>query len=147
MKLYLDLCCYNRPFDDQSDIRIKLEAEAKLYIQERMKAGQYQVVWSYILDYENMANPFEERREAIKFWRSIAVQDADECDQILALADEIGHLGLKAKDALHIGCAINCRCDYFLTTDDAIIRKMKSFERIKVLNPLEFINTEVKHGK
>lgn len=33
MRVYLDNCVMNRPFDDQSHIRIRLEAEAKLYIQ------------------------------------------------------------------------------------------------------------------
>lgn len=34
MKIYLDNCCYNRPYDDQSQLRISLETQAKLYIQE-----------------------------------------------------------------------------------------------------------------
>ena len=37
IKVYLDNCAYNRPFDDQSDIRIRLESEAKLFIQEQIK--------------------------------------------------------------------------------------------------------------
>lgn len=53
MKIYLDNCCYNRPFDDQSQIRIHLETQAKLYIQSKIREGTYDLVWSYILDYEN----------------------------------------------------------------------------------------------
>ncbi len=53
MKIYLDNCCYNRPFDDQSQIKINLEAQAKLYIQAKIREGAYDLVWSYILDYEN----------------------------------------------------------------------------------------------
>ena len=53
MRLYLDNCAFNRPFDDQSHIRIRLEAEAKLYIQERIQEGKAERVWSYILDIEN----------------------------------------------------------------------------------------------
>jgi len=37
MKIYLDNCCYNRPFDDQSDIIIRLETEPKLFIQQKVK--------------------------------------------------------------------------------------------------------------
>jgi len=58
MRLYLDNCCFNRPFDDQSKIKIKLEAEAKLFIQEHIKAGLFELAWSYILDHENLSNPF-----------------------------------------------------------------------------------------
>jgi hypothetical protein len=37
MRIYLDNCCFNRPFDDQSQTRVRLEAEAKLEIQRRIK--------------------------------------------------------------------------------------------------------------
>lgn len=37
MKVYLDNCCYNRPYDDQTQIRISLETQAKLYIQDLIK--------------------------------------------------------------------------------------------------------------
>ena len=66
MKIYLDNCCFNRPYDDQSNIRIRLETEAKSYIQNLIKEGKVRLVWSYILDFENAQNPFEERRLRIK---------------------------------------------------------------------------------
>ena len=37
MKVYLNNCCYNRPYDDQTQIRIHLETEAKLHIQDVIK--------------------------------------------------------------------------------------------------------------
>ena len=33
MRVYLDNCCYNRPFDEQDQLSVRLETEAKLYIQ------------------------------------------------------------------------------------------------------------------
>ena len=36
MRVYLDNCMFNRPFDDQGQIRIRLESEAKLYIQDQI---------------------------------------------------------------------------------------------------------------
>ena len=146
MKLYLDNCCYNRPFDNQKFIKIKLETEAKLFIQEKIKLGDYNVVWSYILDFENSVNPFEERKEAIKFWKNIAVEDTEANEEILKTAYEISKFNVKSKDALHLACAIHLKCDYFITTDEIIIKKMSSFEKIKVVNPIEFINKEVKNG-
>ena len=50
MRIYLDNCCFNRPFDDQKQLRIRIEAEAKLNIQENIRAGKLELVWSYILD-------------------------------------------------------------------------------------------------
>ena len=34
VKIYLDNCCYNRPYDDQNQLKIELETKAKLYIQD-----------------------------------------------------------------------------------------------------------------
>jgi len=34
MLIYLDLCCFNRPFDDQAQARIRLETEAKVAIRK-----------------------------------------------------------------------------------------------------------------
>jgi hypothetical protein len=44
MKIYLDSCCFNRPFDDQSKLRIRLEAEAKFKIQEDVRSGTYKLI-------------------------------------------------------------------------------------------------------
>ncbi len=65
MLIYLDTCCYNRPYDDQILIRNSLESQAKLHIQGCIKAGKLRLATSYILWYENSQNPFEMRRMAI----------------------------------------------------------------------------------
>jgi len=46
-KIDLDNCCYNRPFDDQSQMKTRLETEAKLYIQSGIREKKYSLVWSY----------------------------------------------------------------------------------------------------
>ena len=86
MKIYLDNCCFNRPFDDQSQIRIRLESEAKLEIQEEIRAGKVQLIWSYILDYENNKNPYQERKERIKGWKKYAAQDIQESSELIETA-------------------------------------------------------------
>jgi hypothetical protein len=73
MKIYLDNCCFNRPYDDQSHLRIRLESEAKLKIQEEIRTGNYKLIWSYILDYENSKNPFMERKQQIAKLREMPV--------------------------------------------------------------------------
>jgi len=35
IRVYMDVCCLNRPFDDQSEDRIKMESEAVLMILNR----------------------------------------------------------------------------------------------------------------
>jgi predicted nucleic acid-binding protein len=137
LKIYLDNCCFNRPFDDQTQLRIRLEAEAKLYIQARILNGKYQLAWSYILDFENIQNPFEQRKETIRNWREIAYIDIDENDKIIKLAESIATAGIKPKDALHIACAVTAGCEYFITTDAKILNK--SIEGIKLIDPIGFI--------
>ena len=130
MRGYLDNCTFNRPFDDQTQIRIMLETEAKLYIQKRIRDGSLELVWSYILDYENLANPFEERRNIIQNWKAHAFIDVEADLEILTKANVLRENGLRNKDALHLACSVAAKCDYFVTTDDEILRKAASFEEV-----------------
>jgi hypothetical protein len=98
MKIYLDNCCFNRPFDDQSQIRIRLEAEAKLKIQEEVQSGKFQLVWSYILDYENNKNPYQERKIRIKRWKNYAKVDIEENAEIIETAELLNKKGLRKID-------------------------------------------------
>ena len=139
LRIYLDNCCFNRPFDNQAGIRVKLETDAKLYVQLMIKLGSIELAWSYILDFENNANPFAERKNTIANWKNLAIIDVEENDHILATAVELSKIGLKAKDALHISCAIQSKSIYFLTTDDQLLKKANNFTDIRVLNPVDFI--------
>ena len=139
MKIYLDNCCFNRPFDNQLDIKIRLETEAKLYIQYLIQKKKLQIVWSYILDFENSKNPFEERKQQIERWKIFAVEDIEEKDAILAIGRKLEKIGLKKIDALHISCAIYAKCNYFITTDKGILKKAKRIKELIVIDPINFI--------
>lgn len=139
MKIYLDNCCFNRPFDDQSQLRILLESEAKLRIQENIRSGTFGLVWSYVLDYENSQNPFRERREQIIKWRTYSNEDIEESEEVLNIASMIMKHGIKKLDSLHLACAIKANTDYFLTTDDGVIKKVKYIKNIQILDPIGFI--------
>ena len=141
MRVYLDNCCFNRPFDNQAQARVRLETEAKLRIQERIAAGELELAWSYILDFENSANPFEERRDAVSRWRQRAVVEILETAEILSEARRLTELGLQSKDALHVACAVAADCDYLLTTDDAMLSKLTGYTVVKALDPTAFVRT------
>ena len=144
MIIYLDNCAYNRPFDDQEKIKIKIETEAKLYIQEKIEKGAIKLVWSYILDFENSVNPFEERKDQIFKWKKYADTDISENTSVLQRAEEYKGLGIAAKDALHISCAVEGKCEYFITTDNYLIKKAGEIDKIKVVTPTAFIEMEEK---
>ena len=138
MKIYLDNCSYNRPFDDQTYLKIYLESQAKLQIQADIKDGKYDLVWSYIMDYEAGNNPFEDRKKAIFEWRKIAAEAVrSESEEILKLAAQLQRDGIKAYDALHLACAKSAGCEYFITTDKKLLRVQLS--GMTVVNPVQFI--------
>lgn len=140
MLIYLDNCSFNRPFDNQKQIRIRIETEAKLYIQENIVSGIFHLAWSYILEYENNANPYPERKQIIKTWKKYAVADTVETKDVIALAKMLQKKGIKPKDALHVACATELKCVYFITTDLNLIKKLRTFEPLRVVNPVDFIN-------
>jgi hypothetical protein len=65
IRVYLDNCCYNRPYDDQSQSKIVKETEAKLYIQKMITDGKLELAVSYISRFENIENPNKKNREFI----------------------------------------------------------------------------------
>lgn len=137
MRIYLDNCCFNRPFDDQSSLIIRLETEAKLYVQEMIRQGQLDLVWSFMMDYENGANPFSEVKNRISEWKMLAIDDCELSKEIEDQASELMELGLHEKDAAHVACAIYLEAEYFLTTDKKILNK--TTPKIKIINPIEFV--------
>jgi hypothetical protein len=139
MKLYLDNCCLNRPFDDQSALAVRFEAEAVLDIQNKIADGKLSLGWSYILDFENNANPFIEKQISILKWKSLANSFAVETHEIITKMDELIAYGLKPIDALHIACAIALECEYFLTVDKGILKKANFVQQIAIVNPVTFI--------
>jgi len=139
LRVYLDNGCFNRPFDDQVQARIRVEAEAKLDIQSRILTKELELAWSYMVEFENEVNPFEERKEAIGNWHVHAAVTIEETSDVLTKAGGLTMSGFKSKDALHVACAICAGCAYFLTTDDAILRRAKSVPEIEVLNPTDLL--------
>lgn len=140
MKVYLDNCCYNRPYDNQTQLRISLETQAKLQIQGMIMNKTLVLVTSYVLLYENSKNPHEMRRNAItKFLKenTSAYVDVNQGDEVKTLADKIIATGVKTADAYHVACAILGGAEYFLTTDDRLL-KYKT-DRICLTDPIEFI--------
>ena len=138
MRLYLDTCTFNRPFDDQNQLKIKLETEAKLFIQQGIINGSYELVWSYILECENNQNRFIDRRNSIYDWKKIAKTHCVESNEIIEYAENLKKLNIRTKDALHIACGVYTNSDYFITTDKQLFNF--KLDDIRIINPLTFIN-------
>ena len=144
-KVYLDACCLNRPFDDQTQERIRLESEAALLVMKRFQErGDWVWVGSDALEYEIDQIPDPERRRRVRGLASFCtVREAS--GDVADRAKELQGLGFKAVDALHVACAEKAGCDVVLTTDDRMLRAAKrNADRlhVQVKNPVEWLLEE-----
>lgn len=135
--VYLDNCCFNRPYDDQTFLMTYLESEAKLFVQKEIISENIDLVWSFMLHYENKDNPYEERKERIAAWETKAKKIVVSNNEILQKSKQLASLGIKEKDALHLSCAIHVKSDYFITTDKKLLNK--NLKEISIINPIEFV--------
>jgi predicted nucleic acid-binding protein len=145
MRLYLDVCCLNRPFDDQSQERIRLESEAVLLIFFRMQAGTLAWVTSEVVDHEVGLTPDVTRRSRVAALLLGATERVTLTDDDEKRAEELRALGFHALDALHLACAERAGVDAFLTTDDRLLKvagRSAAQVRVAVCNPLQWILTE-----
>ena len=139
MRVYLDNCCYNRPFDDQAQLRVRFETEAKLHVQRQMRLGLVEYVWSDMLANEVEESSFQERRERIEPWVLGAAEYVVTTPEIERDSEGFMALGVKPSDAIHLASAAFARCDWFLTVDDGILKKVAHVGEMRVANPLAYI--------
>ena len=140
LKIYLDNCCYNRPFDDLSQKKVNDEATAKMFIQSLVKYGSLSLVFSYMSLTEITDSPFESSKNQIMDFinnYSACYVNENKREDIEKIAEDIMSAGIKPKDAIHVACAIISRCDYFITTDRRLL-KYKT-DKLNIVNPIDFI--------
>lgn len=146
VKVYLDTSVYNRPFDDQSQTRIRLEAEAFLSIVEKAVSGAVTIVGSSTLLYENSRNPFAERKERVSSFLDMAAKVVKASEAVRKRAISLESLGIDPIDALHLACAEAGGAEYFVTCDDDILKRAKKNQavlKVAVRSPLAFVLEEV----
>ena len=140
MKIYLDNCCFNRPYDDQSILSIYLETQAKLKIQENVRDHKINLIWSSMLDFENSENPDQAIQQEISTWRNRASIIIHQNKNIIEKAEQIYSYGISKKDALHISYAIEANCDFFITADKGILKKNHHVKELTIVSLIEYIN-------
>ena len=136
-KLYLDNCCFNRPFDDQSQLLVRLETEAKLFVQRQIQEERIEIFWSAVLDFEIQQSPYRSRQETFDIFRRLSQTIVDIDDEIRRSSLDFQKRGLMLVDSLHVACAVKAGCDYFITVDKRILNK--AITEIKILNPIQFV--------
>ena len=136
--VYLDVCCFRRPFDDAAIDRVRREAEAVAAILDAAEAGTFQLVRSPAHDFENERNPREDRRLATRLWLDAATALATASAAVRARAGELAGLGFGPLDALHLAFAEQSAARWFVTIDDRLMRRASTERerlRVEVLRP------------
>ena len=141
MRIYLDNCCYNRPFDDQTQDRIHIESEAVLAILKACENGLLQILSSPVVKLEIDKFSNEDKREKVLALYSIANPDIPFTEEIKNRAEDIrSKSSIRLMDSLHVATAEAGKVDAMLTTDDRLIKACEKLRLgIKVVNPVTFI--------
>jgi predicted nucleic acid-binding protein len=136
--LYLDLCCFKRPFDDATIERIRREAEAVAAILDMAEVGRFHLVRSPAHDFENEKNPREDRRLATRLWLETAVVSVGASQVASDRARSLAALGFGPLDALHLAFAEASAARWFVTTDDRLLKaasRHRQLLRVEVVMP------------
>lgn len=142
MKVYLDICCFNRPFDDHAQDRVRLESEAVLTILEHARSRKWALMGSEVIDIEISKIPDDDLRCKINVLTGMKHKFITVNNDVEIRAKELEKLGFKSFDALHIACAEKGVADILLTTDDIFLSKAlqnRNILKIRVENPLRWL--------
>lgn len=143
--VYLDICCFKRPFDDAVMERVRREAEAVAAILEAAQGSRYQLVRSPAHDFENERNPREDRRLATHLWLDAARVRVGASRKATERGRELASIGFTPLDALHLAFAEASQARWFVTTDDRLLKRARTHRRrlqVEVLGPDQLILTE-----
>jgi predicted nucleic acid-binding protein len=132
MRIYLDTCCLQRPLDDQTQPRIRVETEAVFAILASVQQGTVSLLTSEALEFEISRTPDEQRRREANAILTLASERLMLSDSTEKLAEAFAQTGLSAIDALHVALASAADADYFVTADDKLLRRAKALPNLNV---------------
>jgi len=146
--LYLDVCCLNRPFDDQSQNRVRLEAEAVVLILSNIEGREWQGINSDAIVQEISQSPDSDHRQRVTIMTEDFAPYIEADETVGDRAQELIGFGFHAMDALHLACAEKGQATAFLTTDDQLLRRARRTAHrllIRVENPLTWLQGEIEN--
>lgn len=138
MRVYLDICCLKRPFDEQSQARIRLESEAILALLEA--EDRLQFIRSPAHDQENDQNSVAWRAGRVRQWLQEVPLEKLDLNRVRRRTEELIQQSFKSFDAFHLACAEQTRADVFVTCDDRLQRKARRSKNrisVRVCSPQE----------
>ncbi len=141
-KIYLDVCCLNRPFDDWTQERIRLEGEAILSIMERIRTREWQLVTSEAISVELEKMRNLDKLENILKLLEFAVITINIDEEVDSRSQQLEELGFGLYDSFHIACAEVAQADVLLSTDDRLLKnslRHQGLLKVSVDNPVTWL--------
>ena len=143
--LYLDMNVYKRPFDDQRQMRIRLDTVAITMVFALIESKHLSARWSFVLDYENDRDPVSERREFVQRLAQCCESSIEPNEAIRQLAERLSESHqVRGRDALHLASAELSGCSFFVTCDDRLVRRGQQLREqgvltMRVINPVDLL--------
>jgi len=140
-RVYFDTCALSRPFDDQSQARIRLEAEAVAHLLRAVDEGRLEWVSSDVVVFEVTRIPDEAQRESLLSLARRAGFTVPLSGEIGRRARVLRQQGLRDLDALHLASAEATQAGVLITTDQRFIRTaagLNPASTVQVKNPVVF---------
>jgi predicted nucleic acid-binding protein len=143
--LYPDMNVYKRPFDDQRQMRIRLDTVAITMVFALIESRHLSARWSFVLDYENGRDPVLERKEFVQHLARCCESIIEPNEAIRELAEGLSDVyQIRGRDALHLASAELASCNYFVTCDDRLVRRGQQLREkgvltVRVVNPVDLL--------
>jgi len=121
--LYLDVCALCRPFDNQNQLRMRLETDAVFLILRRIEMGLYRAVVSPV--HHSEISAIKETSERLEMESLLnRLDNSCECDLNKARhrAKGLVDMGFGIADAAHVAFAEQL-AEVFITCDDKLLKR------------------------
>jgi len=142
VRIYLNTSALNRPFDDLSSERVRLEADQVAAVLGAIDAGRAELVGSEYLDFEIDQTPDRERGRRVRsLLRGMRVH-VRVSPGVVVRARALESAGFRGLDALHIAAAEAGGAEILVTTDDRMLRRAARARPplgVRVMPPAEAI--------
>src|SRR3972149_8036966 len=138
-KIYLDVCTLCRPFDNQNDMRIRLETDAYFLILNAIQRNIYEMVISkmHLKEIESIED-IRERIQVVHLLETFGEESTYDYEIARKRAEELILSNFGIADSVHLAFAEQS-ADYLITCDDKFLKRTKKIKTIvHVLNPVEF---------
>lgn len=148
MRIYMDVCCLNRPFDNQEQDRIHLETESILAILARCQQGEWTLAASDVIELELSKSANLEKLKKVRALYSLS--DSGNrlvvTESVKARATAFQQHGIKLFDSLHLALAEAGGQDVLLTTDDGFLAATRKIDiGVLAANPVTWLMEVLKN--